>query len=74
MASASSSYIALPPVWDKWTYEDVNPLSVEDLGRLHMIVWKKLEFIEDQIENKALFESRNINIRREKNKKEEEGV
>jgi hypothetical protein len=74
-SSSSSSYVALPPVWQQWNYEDVHPLTVQELQRLHMIVWKKLEFIEDQIENKALFESRHIDLHKfsnSNNKKKKE--
>jgi len=49
-------------------------MTVEDLWRLHLIVFKKMEFVEEQIEIKALFESRNIDVRRKKteDKKEKE--
>jgi hypothetical protein len=44
----------LPPlVSDKWSYEDINPLTLEELWTLHKIVWKKLNFIENQIENRT---------------------
>ncbi len=70
----SSTYVTLPPLWETWTYEDVQKMTVEDLWRLHLIVFKKMEFVEEQIEIKALFESRNIDVRRKKteDKKEKE--
>jgi hypothetical protein len=53
------SLTSLPPFWQKWTKEDLENLTLEDIERVHALLRNKIYQIENQFMEETMFFKRN---------------
>lgn len=63
---------SLPPVFDRWTEEDLSKLTIEEIERLHLLMYNKLYALEQIAEQRTIFYNKHNNKKRKKEEEEEE--
>jgi hypothetical protein len=53
------SVTSLPPVWETWTDEDLDNLTLYELEKLHAVLRNKMFVIEDRFDQETIFYPRN---------------
>lgn len=53
------AFTTLPPVWNKWTEDDINKLTIEEIERLHLWIYQKLFLLEMHAEQQTIFYEKN---------------